>query len=254
MLPAVWCQNVRLSEQRVDGTSQCLGLAVAEMHPVLSAMLHCLPFVACCMLQSQFPNFAVAFVKAFAYSARAAHTHGLVQGLCEPAACGGRGDRDPKTPNHAYAWDSKLCQHRGKLPKYKHHSSDPVNKQTMCQFYHNRQQDDNGDDVCVPCGFPGHKCDNECEFTLQWNTDGAPRHNMGTYWPRFDLRVHPCSLCFALAAAPDLILQVLCVNRRQLHALQGLLQHSTMYTLCHCRAAWWPSCKRLYLIRLQRWS
>ena len=165
---------------------------------------------------------------------RAADARGLVQGLCEPAACGGRGDRDPKTPQHAYPWDSKLCPRQDKQPQYKDNSVNPVNKQTKCQYYHNRRPDDNGDDICVPCGFPGHKCDDECEFTVQWNANGSPRHNMGTYRLRFDLRVCPYLLFFAFAAALGVILQAVCVNCQQLQALQGLLQRSVIYTLHHC--------------------
>jgi hypothetical protein len=40
----------------------------------------------------------------------------------------------------------------------------------------------------MPCGWPGHTCEMECEFTIQWNSVGAEDFNVGTYRLRNDLR------------------------------------------------------------------
>ena len=43
-------------------------------------------------------------------------------------------------------------------------------------------------EVCVPCGWPGHTCNMECEFIVQWNAVGPVEFDVGTYRLRGDLR------------------------------------------------------------------
>ena len=104
-----------------------------------------------------------------------------LQGLCELSECGGTGSAD----DAASPWNSKFCQQT--IPVYKDASESPVNRANNCNYFHNLESK-GASPKCVPCGWPGHACENECQYTIQWNSIGLPEYNVGTYRVRGDLR------------------------------------------------------------------